>query len=150
MRHLYLFIHHVRQSQFRQGIVLDNQFSLLQTGYGLFYFLIIAPRHSKKVFYHAVGNGLLLHDERILRISIEIKILALETVHILRGKNNAQSLVPAHGNKVAKRMVREEHVYLQSVNYLLQLCVVSFRKFLCLLHAHLQLLYLALRLGRIL
>lgn len=107
MRHLYLFIHLVRQSQFRQGVVLDNQFSLLQPGNGLFYFLIIAPRHSKKVFYHAVGNGLLLHDERILRIGIEIKILALETVHILRGKNNAQSLVPAHGNKVAKRMVRE-------------------------------------------
>ena len=150
MRHLYLFIHLVRQSQFRQGIVLDNQLPLLQPGNGLFYFLIIAPRHSKKVFYHAVGNGLLLHDERILRIGIEIKILALETVHILRGKNNAQSLVPTHGNKVAKRMVREEHVYLQSVNYLLQLCVVSFRKFLRLLHAHLQLLYLALRLGRIL
>lgn len=50
MRHLYLFIHLVRQSQFRQGVVLDNQLSLLQPGYGLFYFLIIAPRHSKKVF----------------------------------------------------------------------------------------------------
>ena len=47
MRHLYLFIHLVRQSQFRQGIVLDNQLPLLQPGNGLFYFLIRAPTLQK-------------------------------------------------------------------------------------------------------
>lgn len=51
-------------------------------------------------------HGLLFHDERILRIGIEIEIFALEAIHVLRGENDAQSLVSSHSYQVAKMRLR--------------------------------------------
>lgn len=70
-----------------ESCIFDDKLALLERGNLAFDFLKVATRHSEQVFDNAVGNTLLLHNERILGVGVEVKVLALELVHILRSEN---------------------------------------------------------------
>lgn len=92
-------------------LVFDDKFAFLEAGNGGADFLEFRAANSEKVFDDLIVNGLLLHDERVLSISVEVEALILEVAHILSGKNNAQTLVATHGNKIAQRSVVEaQHI----------------------------------------
>ena len=92
-------------------MVFQDHLALLQTRYSLFQLLELVAVHAEQVFQHAVGYGLLLHNERILRIGVEVEIVALEVGHILGGEYDAQPLITAFGYQATQRCVVErEHV----------------------------------------
>ena len=68
--------------------IFDNKLSLLERGNLAFDFLEVATRYTEEVFDNAISNALLLHNERILGVGVEVKVLALELVHILCSEND--------------------------------------------------------------
>ena len=110
MHHLYL-LPFIPDAQYRGGAVLDNQLAFLQGGDGGFQVVEFFARHAEQVADYAVGDALLLHNQRILRVGVEVERLALEIVHVLCGQDDAQSLVSAYSYKIAQRSVVEtEHI----------------------------------------
>ena len=111
MRHFYFLIRLTAQTKGSHRMIFDNQLTLLQTSYRRLDFLEIFTRHSKEILDDTVRNRLLLHDERILRIGIEIEELTLVTVHVLSGKYDAQALISTHSYQIAKRLIIEvQHI----------------------------------------
>lgn len=82
---LVLFAH----TQCKSHLVFDYQLSLLKPSNGSANFLKFIATYTKLILDNLVINSLLLHNERILSIGIKVKSFALETTHILCGKNDA-------------------------------------------------------------
>lgn len=82
------------------GGVFDDEFAKLEAGYGLLYFVEFLAWYAEEVSDDAVVDGLLLHDQRVLGVGIEIEMFAFEAVHVLGGKDDAESFVSSYGNEV--------------------------------------------------
>lgn len=105
MRNLYLLVVFAGNAEQGHSIILDYEFTFLERGNLSLYIIEVLACHTEDVLNHGVIYALLLHDERVLGIGIEIKMLALETVHILSRQDDAQPLVSTDSDKIAKRLV---------------------------------------------
>ena len=97
MCHIYFLIF-LTHTQGKSHLVFDYQFAFLKPGYSCAYLLQFLTTDTVQVFNNLVVDSLLFHYEWILGIGIEVKPLALETAHVLGGKDNAQSLITTYGN----------------------------------------------------
>ena len=119
MRHLYLFIGLATQAKGSYRVVLDNQLTFLQARYRRLNLLEVLARNTEEILDDAIGYRLLLHNERILGVGIEVEELTLEAIHVLRGEDDAQSLVTPHRYQVAKWLiVKVEHLCISLRNHL--------------------------------
>ena len=68
-------------------------------------------RDSEQVLQHSIVLLLLLHDQRVLGVSIEVEVFALEALHVLCSQDDAHALVTSHGDEVLQGLVlKVEHV----------------------------------------
>ena len=111
MGHLNLLIRFAAQPKGNHRTIFDNQLSLLQARYRGFYFQKFLARHTKEIFDDTIRDRLLFHDERILRIGVEVKELTLVAIHVLSGEDDAQPFVSTYGYQVSKWLIIEvQHI----------------------------------------
>ena len=110
MRHLDFLVFSPNVEQ--EGVlVLDDEFAFLEPGDVRSYLLQFLAADAKQILDDGVRDGLLFHDQRVLRVGVEVKMLALETLHVLRRQNDAQTLVSSHRNQIPQWAVIEiQHV----------------------------------------
>ena len=105
MRHLYFLIRFTTQTKGSHRMILDNQLAFLQTSYRRLDFLEIFTRHSKEILDDTVRNRLLLHNERILRIGIEIEERRIQAEQEAAAKAEAERIA---AEQEAARIAAEE------------------------------------------